>query len=105
MFLKLNRFRVPYVAVMASVAWGGIAFLSLDKGAYQVGKDIHLLCCIADEIQVFVWLVSLVTTSGIMSWVVIGITYIRFFNALKEQNISRSDLPYRSPYQPYLTVS
>ncbi|KJA27673.1 hypothetical protein HYPSUDRAFT_1095045 [Hypholoma sublateritium FD-334 SS-4] len=86
-FLKLNRFGVPYVAVAASVAWGIVAYSSLNKGAFQA----------------FLWLVSLVTTSGIVCWIVLCITYLRFFYALQVQKVPRDSLPYRSPWQPYLT--
>ncbi|KXN90165.1 Lysine-specific permease [Leucoagaricus sp. SymC.cos] len=86
-FLKLNRFQIPYFAVAFSVIWGAVAFLSIDKGSFQA----------------FVWLVALVTTAGLISWVVLCITYLRFFHALQTQGISRSQLPYRSPLQPYLT--
>jgi amino acid transporter len=48
--------------------------------------------------------VSLVTTAGILSWIVIGLTYLRFYNALRVQHISRDRLPYKSPFQPYITV-
>lgn len=54
--------------------------------------------------KVFLWLVSLVTTAGILSWIVIGLTYLRFYNALRVQDIPRDRLPYKSPFQPYLTV-
>ena len=47
---------------------------------------------------------SLVTTAGILSWIVIGLTYLRFYNALHVQNIPRDRLPYKSPFQPYITV-
>lgn len=53
----------------------------------------------------FLWLVDLVTTAGIISWIVLSATYLRFFNALREQGISRDRLPYKSPLQPYLTVA
>ncbi|KAF8971041.1 amino acid permease/ SLC12A domain-containing protein [Flammula alnicola] len=86
-FLELNRFGVPYVAVAASVIWGVIAYASLNHGAFQA----------------FLWLVSLVTTSGIISWVIICLTYLRFFYALQVQKIPRRSLPYRSPLQPYIT--
>ncbi|KAF8813676.1 hypothetical protein BYT27DRAFT_7268002 [Phlegmacium glaucopus] len=85
--VKLNRFRIPYVAVSASVIWGAVAYLSLNDSAYQV----------------FLWLVSLVTTAGILSWIVIGVTYLRFYNALRVQKIPRDLLPYKSPLQPYIT--
>jgi len=84
---KLNRFRIPYVAVSASVIWGVLAYLTLNEGASQV----------------FLWLVSLVTTAGILSWIMIGLTYLRFYNALRVQHISRDRLPYKSPLQPYIT--
>ncbi|KAF8198023.1 amino acid permease [Pholiota molesta] len=86
-FLELNRFGVPYVAVGVTVVWGAIAYTSLNHGAFQA----------------FSWLVSLVTTSGIVSWVIICVTYLRFFYALRVQKIPRESLPYKSPYQPYLT--
>ena len=35
-FLKLNRYGVPYVAVGASVVWGAVAYTSLSHGAFQV---------------------------------------------------------------------
>lgn len=56
------------------------------------------------SIKVFLWLVSLVTTAGILSWIVIGVAYLRFFYALRVQKISRDWLPYKSPLQPYITV-
>ncbi|KDR75338.1 hypothetical protein GALMADRAFT_249379 [Galerina marginata CBS 339.88] len=86
-FLELNRFGVPYVAVAASVIWGAVAYTSLNQGAFQA----------------FLWLVSLVATSAIVSWVVMCLTYLRFFYALRVQKIPRESLPYRSPLQPYLT--
>ncbi|KAF9445904.1 hypothetical protein P691DRAFT_777232, partial [Macrolepiota fuliginosa MF-IS2] len=86
-FLKLNRFKIPYIAVSFSSMWGAIAFLSINKGSYQA----------------FMWLVALVTTAGLISWVVLCVTYLRFFYALRKQRVSRSQLPYRSPFQPYLT--
>ncbi|KAJ3565910.1 hypothetical protein NP233_g7342 [Leucocoprinus birnbaumii] len=86
-FLKLNRFQIPYFAVAFSVLLGAVAFLSVHQGSYQA----------------FVWLVALVTTAGLISWVILCVTYLRFFYALKKQGISRNQLPYRSPFQPYLT--
>lgn len=69
--------------------WGAVGFLSVHQGSYQA----------------FVWLVALVTTAGLISGVVLCITYLRFFYALQKQGVPRSHLPYRSPFQPYLAVS
>lgn len=35
-FLHLNRYGVPWVAVIASTAWGAVAYLSVNKGSFQV---------------------------------------------------------------------
>jgi hypothetical protein len=35
-FLQLNRYDVPWVAVMASTVWGAVAYLSVNKGSFQV---------------------------------------------------------------------
>lgn len=35
-FLLLNRFGVPYLAVLASTAWGIVAYLSVNQGSFQV---------------------------------------------------------------------
>lgn len=106
-FLKLNRFHIPYIAVSASVIWGALAYLTLNDGASQVGVSSRLiLFSLISSVnqKVFMWLVSLVTTAGILSWIVIGVTYLRFYNALRVQDIPRDRLPYKSPFQPYITV-
>jgi amino acid transporter len=77
------------MAVAISVAWGVVAFLSIHQGSFQA----------------FVWLVNLITTAGLISWVILCVTYLRFFYGLRRQGISRSQLPYCSPFQPYLAVS
>jgi amino acid transporter len=51
---------------------------------------------------VFGWLVNITTVSGLIGWVVIELTYLRFFKALKAQGYERGDLPYQSPGQPYV---
>lgn len=105
-FLRLNRFGVPYVAVAASAIWGSVAYLSASSGAFKVRARVAgLLYILISSSQAFFWLVSLVTTAGIVSWVIICIVYLRFFYALRKQGISRNRLPYKGPLQPYITVS
>jgi amino acid transporter len=38
---------------------------------------------------VFAWFVNITTVAGLIGWVVIEVTYLRFYYALKKQNISR----------------
>jgi len=67
---------------------------------------------------VFSWFVNITTVAGLIGWVVIQVTYLRFFAGLKKQGYSRKgmphrsitsrvpltylDLPYKSPFQPYV---
>lgn len=46
-------------------------------------------------------LYSISTITGIVAWAIILITYLRFFYGLKRQGLSRDDLPYKAPWQPY----
>ncbi|PPR01094.1 hypothetical protein CVT26_016000 [Gymnopilus dilepis] len=47
------------------------------------------------------WFINLVTASQLLNYAIISFTYIRFYNGLKAQGISRHDLPYRSFWQPF----
>lgn len=51
--------------------------------------------------RVFTWLQDLVACAQIMGWLVICVTYLRFYYALKKQGIPRSRLPWAAPFQPY----
>jgi amino acid transporter len=68
---------------------------------------------------VFGWFVNITTVAGLIGWIVIEVTYLRFHAGLKVQGYSRkgmrscpcgkrqstdvsADLPYRSPGQPYV---
>lgn len=50
---------------------------------------------------VFTWFVNLVSTFGAITWMCICFTHIRFMKALKAQGMSRDDLPYKAPFQPW----
>ena len=36
-----------------------------------------------------------------MNWIVITLTYLRFYYGCRKQGIPRAQLPYRAPFQPY----
>ncbi len=103
-FLRVNRWGVPYVCVALASCFGALAYLGLGS----------------TSLQAFEWLVNLVTTAGLIAWCVICITYLRFFvsvpspfpspsligriqYAMRSQGVSRTRLPYRAPLQPYST--
>ncbi|KAF1808844.1 hypothetical protein P152DRAFT_517199 [Eremomyces bilateralis CBS 781.70] len=47
------------------------------------------------------WLVSLITAGGIINFIVICSTYLKFYYATKAQNFDRSKLPYTGYLQPW----
>jgi amino acid transporter len=101
LFQKCNRFGTPYYAV-------GLTVLLLPLMYMSVGSDSSI---------VFNWFVNITTVAGLIGWIVIEITYLRFHAGLSAQGYSRkgesttsdgrsstkriAELPYRSPLQPY----
>lgn len=85
-FAKVNRYGVPYYAVIASFAFGPLAYLSLGSGGAA---------------QAFKWLLTLSTVAGLLAWMTLCICFIRFNHALEAQGISRDSLPMKGRLQPY----
>jgi amino acid transporter len=64
---------------------------------------------------VFGWFVNITTVAGLIGWIVIEVTYLRFYAGLKVQGYEvlsllkelatdvSVDLPYKSPGQPYVS--
>ncbi|KAH9991307.1 amino acid permease-domain-containing protein [Russula vinacea] len=50
--------------------------------------------------KVFSWFVNLSAVGGLLNWLMIGITYLRFYYGLKAQGLERHG-GYRSVFQPY----
>lgn len=84
-FLRTNRMGIPYVAVSFVSIWICLGFMSLSSGASTV----------------FTWLQDLVSVGALITWSVICIVYLRFFYGCKAQGISRDELPWKAPFQPY----
>ena len=51
--------------------------------------------------QVLTWLINLVTAGGIIDYIVMCITYLRFYKATVAQGINRKEFPYYGYFQPY----
>lgn len=81
MFLaRTSKGGVPYYAVTFTGAFGLLAFMNLsDNGG-----------------EVFNWLLNIVGVAGFIAWSCICICHLRFMDALKAQNISRDNLPFKS---------
>jgi len=54
---------------------------------------------------VFGWLQDLVSVSALINWMVICGVYLRFYYGMKKQGISRDELPWKGPLQPYIAWS
>jgi amino acid transporter len=85
-FGRVDKKGVPYVAVIAAWLFGPLAYLSLGSGGAA---------------QAFTWLLNLSTVAGLIAWATLCFCYIRFFAAMKKQNVSRDTLPWKAPFQPY----
>ncbi|KAF2206852.1 hypothetical protein CERZMDRAFT_63158 [Cercospora zeae-maydis SCOH1-5] len=84
-FKACTKNGVPYMAVIASSLFCGLAYLNVAS----------------DSATVFNWFVNLTNTSGFISWICCGIVYLRFNKACKAQGITYADLPYHSYFQPW----
>lgn len=81
---------VPYVSVLFTAFFGLLSYLSVKN----------------DTAVIFERLMNVCSTSGLLVWCGMCLSFIRFYHALKLRPdiISRDDddYPYRSPFQPYL---
>ncbi|KAJ3548930.1 hypothetical protein NM208_g770 [Fusarium decemcellulare] len=84
---KTNRFGTPYYAVGVCSLVGFLSFLNLSN----------------DGAVVFNWFLSITSVAGFIAWGIINLCHIRFMKALSFHGISRADLPYMAPFQPYLS--
>lgn len=84
-FSKTNGRGVPLYGIILSFAFGLLAFMVTSSSA-------------ADVFDQFVNVVSL---TGLLAWACILFVHIRFMKALKVQGLSRRDLAFRSPLQPF----
>lgn len=86
-FLRCNRWGVPYYAVLASSLFSLLAYMDCGSGSSVV----------------FNWLVNLTNTAGFISWICCCVIFIRFRKAVASQSIPKSHLPYQSRSQPYMS--
>ena len=50
---------------------------------------------------VFEWFTRITTIMCLITWDIILITYVRFYQGLAYHGIDRDSLPYKAPFQPY----
>lgn len=83
-FSKTTKAGVPWVAVLVTWSGGLLAFLNISNSSATV----------------FNWLVNIAIVAGLIAWIVVTATYIRFRCAMVAHNML-DVLPYRTPLQPY----
>ncbi|KAI9364076.1 amino acid permease/ SLC12A domain-containing protein [Pilaira anomala] len=83
-FNRVNKWGIPLWSVLMTCLVGCIAFITSLFGAGVV----------------FNWLVNLTSLAGLITWVSISITHLRFRQGYVSQNRSLTALPYRAPWFP-----
>lgn len=54
--------------------------------------------------EVFTWLQDLVSVSTLCDWIIVLVTYLRFYYGCKVQGIDRKrELPWSAPFQPWFS--
>lgn len=87
-FAFVNRWGIPIWSVLATCAVGCLAFLT---SLFSSGV-------------VFNWITAIPSVAGLIVWVTISITHIRFRMGLKAQGRSTSSLPYVAPFFPFADI-
>ncbi|KAI9316498.1 amino acid permease/ SLC12A domain-containing protein [Dichotomocladium elegans] len=84
-FTRINRFGIPIWSVLATCLVGCLAFLTSLQSSGVV----------------FTWLTNLTSVAGLITWVAIAITHIRFRMGYRRQKRDLKDLPYVAPLFPF----
>ncbi|KAI8380769.1 amino acid permease/ SLC12A domain-containing protein [Blakeslea trispora] len=87
-FTRVNRWGIPIWSVLATCAIGCLAFLTSLFGSGVV----------------FNWLTCLTSLAGLITWVSICITHLRFRRGYIAQGRSLTALPYVAPFYPYCDI-
>lgn len=80
-FKRTTSWGLPWCSLIVSFLVGFLAYMSVGVGSAG---------------EVFKWLSTMASVSGLLTWVGIFITYLRFDAGVKAQNIDREQFPYKS---------
>ncbi|ANZ74150.1 BA75_01195T0 [Komagataella pastoris] len=84
-FLWVTKWGTPYVGVLFTGLFGLLAFLNLSE----------------DGATVFDWLVNITAVAGLIAWMFISVSHIRFMHILRRRGSSRDELPYKAKWMPW----
>lgn len=82
---KCTKRGVPIYCLCVVIIFPFLAFLNASSGSSKV----------------LTWLINIITASQVIDYIIICVTYLFFFRALRAQNIDRRTLPYFGYFQPY----
>ncbi|KAF8522939.1 amino acid transporter [Hysterangium stoloniferum] len=84
-FTRTNKYGTPWVSLIVSTLLGLLAYMGITEGSNKV----------------FNWFANMSAVTGMLNWMGISLTLIRFRSGLKAQGLSTDILPYKSSLQPY----
>ncbi|KAL7412814.1 putative amino acid transporter [Mrakia frigida] len=84
-FRYCNKAGLPVYCIGITALWGFIAYAAAGNNTAAV----------------FDWLYNTSSITGLITWVCILGSYLRFYYGMKKQGLSRDNLPYKAPFQPY----
>lgn len=82
---KCTKKGVPIYCLLIVIIFPFLAFLNVSSGSAKV----------------LTWLTNIITAAQVIDYIIICITYIFFYRALKAQGYDRHTLPYYGYFQPY----
>ncbi|EEQ39802.1 Lysine/arginine permease CAN1 [Clavispora lusitaniae] len=86
-FMRTTVHGIPYIAVLFTAAFGSLGYMVLSNSGNTV----------------FNWLLNITAVSGLIAWVNISFSHMRFVQILKSRDISRDSLPYKAKWMPYVS--
>lgn len=84
-FMRTTQKGVPIYGVIATSCFSLLAYMNISSSSATV----------------FGYFVSLVTVFGTLNWINILLSYVGFVRGMKAQGMTRAELVYRGPLQPY----
>ncbi|ROV90964.1 hypothetical protein VSDG_07733 [Cytospora chrysosperma] len=84
-FTKCTRSGIPIWCFVVTMIFPFLSFLAVSSGTAQA----------------VTWLANLTEAAQIIDYMIMALTYLFFYRALKVQGIDRNTLPYRGWFQPY----
>ncbi|RDA82823.1 hypothetical protein CP532_6098 [Ophiocordyceps camponoti-leonardi (nom. inval.)] len=85
---RTNAHGTPYWAVLFCSSFGLLGFLNLSS----------------DGVTVFEWLLKITAVAGFVTWALINLCHLRFMSVLRLRGQPRESLPYKAPFQPWLSI-